>query len=66
MENGNEINQAWGGSSLCNGWHVFTFAGSISDGKISEGYPCACGLTRAHYVKCDKCGLEHMEAIPNE
>jgi|GEM_PF-3880867 len=54
----------FGNDNLCGAGHLFLFAGSMIDGKVSEGYPCACGLMKAHYVKCKECGNEKLEAVP--
>jgi hypothetical protein len=31
--------------SACRNGHVFMYAGTLPDGQIPEGYPCACGQT---------------------
>ncbi len=50
--------------SACRIGHVFMFAGTLSDGQIPEGYPCACGQTAAHWQRCNL-GQEHLVAMPN-
>jgi hypothetical protein len=48
----------------CSNGHQFYYAGDPYDGVFPEGYPCACGKTVLHYIKCDACGQTRSEAIP--
>jgi hypothetical protein len=56
---------AEGGGHLCAPNHVFVFAGAYPDGKVPEGYPCSCGLYKAHWTKCPTCGQDHLTLIDN-
>ncbi len=47
----------------CNNGHIFSFAGTLPEGKIPEGFPCSCGMFVAHWVKCPSCGQEKLELI---
>jgi len=53
-------NSGYVGNGFCSNGHTFVFAG---DGKIPEGYPCACGQYKAHWVKCPICGQEMLESL---
>lgn len=48
----------------CSNGHQFLFAGDPYDGMLPEGYPCECGKTVIHYIKCESCGQTRQEAIP--
>jgi len=54
-----------GGINLCRNGHIFVFAGDPAHG-ISEGYPCSCGMNKAHWETCPNCGHKELKAIPRE
>lgn len=41
--------------------HVFVFAGRPSEGRIPEGWECACGQTVARWKKCN---FAHEHLVP--
>jgi hypothetical protein len=47
----------------CAGGHVFLWAGDPNY-KLPEGYPCACYMTVAHWVRCQTCGNERLVPVP--
>ena len=49
----------------CSPTHRWVWAGSGSDGKLPEGYPCECGAMLAHYCLCPTCGQEKFSPYPN-
>jgi hypothetical protein len=51
--------------SYCGENHIFYFADNSTSSKVPEGFPCSCGMYKAHYETCPECGQEKITLLPN-